>query len=339
MTTELKRWTGLSSEEWLAKRRGRITSSTVAACLGLDPHCTPLQAYSRITGQGQGSEPTPAMLRGTALEPTVLEEPCRREPCMVKFAAAFVTGGDWRADSADCLYTNSLTRSRFVGEGKTSAQGSAHLWGADGSTDVPEHVLVQCLWHLAHWPDTAACVVPVLLGGWQFEFRVLHVLRDEQTIGLLLDRAERFYRDHVEPLRPPAATERDDEILRRLYPSHREGKFLLDTGPELDGQLNQYRGLRNAIRELESAKRALSATLRATLQDAEGARTAEHLVSYRQTKGRLVTDWEAVARDLARDTNIDAFIERHTHLKPGPRVLRVTPRKESHDTATNSTVH
>lgn len=38
------------SPEWLAARRGRITASTAAAILGMNPHEGPLAAYNKIQG-------------------------------------------------------------------------------------------------------------------------------------------------------------------------------------------------------------------------------------------------------------------------------------------------
>lgn len=38
------------SEQWHAARRGRITASVAAACLGLHPHTGPLTAYKQIKG-------------------------------------------------------------------------------------------------------------------------------------------------------------------------------------------------------------------------------------------------------------------------------------------------
>lgn len=37
--------------EWLEARKGKITASLAAACLGLDPHKGPLAAFNEITGR------------------------------------------------------------------------------------------------------------------------------------------------------------------------------------------------------------------------------------------------------------------------------------------------
>lgn len=39
------------TEEWLEARKGKITASLAAACLGLDPYTGPLSAWNQITGR------------------------------------------------------------------------------------------------------------------------------------------------------------------------------------------------------------------------------------------------------------------------------------------------
>lgn len=44
------------SDEWFEARRGKLTASLAAACLGLDPHTGPLSAYNQITGLTKAPE-------------------------------------------------------------------------------------------------------------------------------------------------------------------------------------------------------------------------------------------------------------------------------------------
>lgn len=57
------------SEEWFAARKGRITASLAAGCLGLDPYCSPRKAWKQITTGGAGA-PNRAMLWGVINEGT-----------------------------------------------------------------------------------------------------------------------------------------------------------------------------------------------------------------------------------------------------------------------------
>lgn len=44
------------TDDWLNLRKGRITASLAAACLGLDPHTGPLGAFNQITGRSGGTD-------------------------------------------------------------------------------------------------------------------------------------------------------------------------------------------------------------------------------------------------------------------------------------------
>ncbi len=56
------------SEEWFIARKGKITASVAAACLGLDPYCSPRMAWKRINGHQ--TKKNARMLWGSANEGT-----------------------------------------------------------------------------------------------------------------------------------------------------------------------------------------------------------------------------------------------------------------------------
>ena len=313
------------SEEWHAARKGRVTSSVAAAVLGLDPDMTPLQAWMSITGR-ERFDGNKATVRGTVLEPVVLDYPTlggelKRTP------ARFVgPEGAWWGDSSDCLYHGD---DLFVGEGKTVAQGLVGRWGDDGTDEVPDKVLVQSLWHLHAWPETRACIVPVLFGGYKFEFRQYSVERDADLIGDIVERCERWHRDHVVADRPPEATAGDDDGLKYLWPKHVPDKWI-DPTSELAQLVAEYIDARDAAKQAESAKKSASARLRQILGDAEGSRGmddsgAPFKVTHKLQSGKLVTNWEAIARELGAT---DQDIQRHTGSGEGCRVLRCTRPKK-----------
>lgn len=305
-----------SREEWLGLRRGRMTSSLVAGALGMNEHMTPLEAWCAITGRDD-FDGNKATLRGTLLEGPVLDYPTR-EGAYTRLPAAFVHN-DWTGDSADCLYT-SPAGDLYVGEGKTAALTMADGWGTEGTDEIPLNVVVQCCWHMGHWPETVATVVPMLIGGYKFEFREYRVKREDDLIGSIFESAERFYRDYVVNDRPPPASAGDDDALRHLWPKHVPEKFL-PPSDELEQLTRAYVEARDTEKAAEKLKKAHGARLRQLLGDAEGAQGRGWKITHKYQAGPMQTDWEGLAKHLGATF---ADEQKFTSQQPGWRVLRAT---------------
>jgi predicted phage-related endonuclease len=306
-----------SREEWLGLRKGRMTSSLVAAALGMDEHKTPLEAWLAITGRDD-FDGNKATLRGSLLESPVLDYPTRGGHLRRRPASFVRHSNGWSADSADCVYIGD--GGRFVGEGKTVAGGGADAWGAEGTDEIPERVIVQCCWHMAHWPETQGAIVPVLVGGWTFEFREYHVARDADLIGEIMESAERFHRDHVVTDLPPPATAHDDGALKYLWPKHVPEKFV-PASAKLEELTRVYVAARDELKAAEEKKKTAGMQLRQLLGDAEGSIGRGWKVTHKWQPGGLVTDWKAMAEHLGAD---EALEQQFTREAPGHRVLRAT---------------
>lgn len=304
-------------EEWLGLRKGRMTSSLISAALGMNEDMTPLEAWLAITGRDD-FDGNKATLRGSLLESPVLDYPTRGGHLKRKPAPFARHRNGWSADSADCVYVGD--GGRFVGEGKTVAQGGADAWGPEGTDEIPERVIVQCCWHMAHWPETQGTIVPVLIGGWRFEFREYHVARDEDLIGSLVESAERWHRDHVVTDMPPPATARDDAALKHLWPRHVPEKFVPPSA-KLEELTRAYVAARDELKAAEAKKGELSMRLRQVLGDAEGSVGRGWKVTHKWQSGGIVTDWKAIAEHLGAT---EAHEQQFTREAPGHRVLRAT---------------
>lgn len=308
-----------STDQWLGLRKGRVTSSPVAGALGMNRHQTPLEAWLSITGRSL-FEGNKATIRGTRLEQPVLDYPTR-EGRYTRAPAPFVLHANgWAADSTDCLYADE-NGVMHVGEGKTAAQGMAVGWGHEGTDEIPENVLVQSYWHLGHWPAAVGCVVPVLIGGFTFEFREYYVPRDNDLIGELFDLAEKFYRDHILLDVPPAPTADDRDGLAYLWPKHVPDKWL-PPSTEIERLTRAYVDARAQEKAGKAMKEDLRGQLAFLLGDAEGSRGAGWKVTLKhQGGGSPVTNWEALAKELSPP---ETLIKKHTTVSKGFRSLRAT---------------
>lgn len=92
-----------------------------------------------------------------------------------------------------------------------------HLWGKDGTADVPAYVYAQCQ-HYIYTLELDEMDVATLLAG--SDFRIYNLQRDEKFISMMLDIADEFW-DRVEAGVPPEPlwqSKAITDLLTHLYP-------------------------------------------------------------------------------------------------------------------------
>lgn len=320
--------------EQLAARKGLITSSVAAACLGMHPRMSPLQAKQAILGLSP-FEGNAATERGNELEQVVLQYPAKKLGLIYEPAPFRKHANGWAADSCDALYYEpgcvpGFDAPKLLGEGKTAALGMSREFGELGTDEVPVPAWVQAHWHMIHWPEAERCVVPVLVGGWQFEFRLYYVERDIEIEGSLLDKLARYHRDYIVGDAEPPAISQDLEWLKETYATAEHLDYLAST-PEVDALAAEYRQWRNALDESEEGVANARAKLEQFIGTHSGVETASGRISWRNNKPSQRIDWEHLASDLMRHMPEDArnaLIAKATRTVPGPRVFRPSFKKE-----------
>ena len=338
------------SEAQLKARVGKITSSVAAGVLGVNPRMTQLEAWMRITGRLPPVPENKAMRRGNRLEELVLDYPAE-ELGLVRTAAPFRQHPDfpWAGDSADALYwapedigaeTSPVTllaagvRPTYVGEGKTASGGVAKSYGEEGSDDVHPGTLVQSHWHHIHWPEVSrrSCLVPVLVGGFAFEFRIYYVARNDEFAAAIMEDCARWHRDHVVADKPPPASKPGDtEHLLSLFPRNTLG--LAEPTAELERLALEKDAASDRRKAAEADEEMAKTSLRELLGLHSGAQGRGWRVRYQQNRPTLKADYEAALRHLgglvgASDRLVADCVERHTTERAGARPLVVTLTQE-----------
>ena len=85
------------TEAWFAARRGRITASRAASCLGLG-YDSPAEAWRQITGRSPKQDPNEHMRRGLAWEETTR----RRYEAMARSLGVLMPVGGCPARGVSC---------------------------------------------------------------------------------------------------------------------------------------------------------------------------------------------------------------------------------------------
>lgn len=298
-------------------RLGKVTSSIAAAALGLHQHMTPLQAWLAVKGELPDKD-TKATERGNRLERVILES-VAEDLGLTMRPAEFRSLAPWAGDSADALYLDDLGRPAAIGEGKSAAMGVARQYGEEETDEIPEATLIQSHWHLLHWPEVRVCWVPVLVGGYAFEFRRYRVDRDEELEGVIWQDLERWHQDYVLADKPPPLRGGDEDWILRQHPKATRPMML--STPEIEDLARSYDAAHEALKVIEANKKTAGARLRQLLGEHEGVRADWGSISYGNTKGKV--SWKAVALELGAS---EELITKHT--PEGGRTLRVTVRSK-----------
>lgn len=252
---------GMSREDWLAARRNGIGSSDAAAVLGLDEYRSPLAVYVDKKGLLPEEPENRFVAWGTRLEPVVASWFEAETGKKVRRRRAILRHSERPYVIADLDRT--VVGEHAVLEIKTSSAWNRDEWGGD---QIPLRVVVQ-VQHQLSVTGYPYGYVAVLLGG--NDARWTRLDRDDTLIAAMLDRYERFWRDHVEAgVEPPVSAASDADLTEALYPQEHEDKTILlpSTAHDAIDYLLKARADRKAA---EAAEAQAKAAVQALLGDAE----------------------------------------------------------------------
>jgi len=318
----------------LKARHGLMTSSVVAAALGLDPHMGPLTAQVAIRGQRVFAG-NPATERGDYCEPACLDwAAAQLRAQLTATAGRFVKKVKWKkppfvahrngwsGDSADAVFHDRDGKVLALGEAKTVSAREQSGWGQPGTDQIPDRVLIQCCWHLMHHPSADVVLVPMLLGGWDFEFQMYRVERRQSLIDDLAREACEWHKKYIlgDAVAPP--DDRDADALKTRWPLGGQGEAVMTEEMERCAiEKARWRAIREAAEAHEGTARA---RLIALLGDRDYAANERIAVSYRCSKDSVKVDYKAFVEQQVQPP-IEQ-LQPYTRVVRGHRTLLVTPR-------------
>lgn len=305
----------------LDMRRSGITATDIVAIAGFSRWMTDLEVYE----QKLGAPPKPmnlAMQMGHAAEPVVVDALAREYD--LRLAPGETTRHNimpWVLATPDRFVLDERDVRCAVVECKLVGWRQVPDWlDADGVAVFPDSVAIQAMWQMGTTAQRR-CFVGALLGGWSDDdFHHTIVEFNESIWWNLLELAERFWKDHVEPKRPPKPDDsaRATETLQRLYPSIRRREIVAAT-PEVEELMVRYREAGEREKNAEAEKREAGNALRALIADAEGVRGDELKAVWGESRGRVSVEriaehYKLSVEDIEKNCRGDAS-----------RTLRVAP--------------
>lgn len=320
----------------------KIGGSDVAALVGLSPWATPLTVYARIVS-GQATNDSPALRRGRLMEPVIraMYAADNGVELLGPASLAHPMNRHVRASLDDVARRQG--HGRHAVEYKSVWPSEVGAWGKAGTDEVPDYYATQVHWYLgigfesgAIEEDTAD--VAALMLGVEETPRVYRVRHDREVYEWLMDAAQRFWFDHVEPRKPPTPTmpAREAEAARRLYRAEREPLATFDALPPEDkAAVLAYAEARRAAKAAEDERDAAEVRLKLALGWRAGVEALprdcglQRLTWTADKRGKV--SWKEAFEALARETGVAPEVVQRVaescRGEPG-RTLRATETEE-----------
>ena len=242
--------------------RGYIGGGNIAGILGLSPFRTPLDEYLLIVNELQ-DELTPEKAEffedRRDLEPWLSKKFTRRTGLQVVRTNVRYQDKEfpWARAEIDFEPEGDCT-----GETKSVHPNAINGWGKPEEGDEPPaYVTAQAMWGLGI-TGRSLCYVQAMIG---FDVhRVYEIPRDDELIAEIRKQAERFWKYHVLPRRPPPPVNVED--LLRLYPRGTGRAVEADTETQLS--MTELHALRQRIKFLEAQKAVEEFKIKVFMRDA-----------------------------------------------------------------------
>lgn len=206
------------TDEQLAARKLGIGGSEVGALVGLNPFAGPFEIYMNKT-EGRAFEGNAHTERGEFLEDGTAKWWAHRNK------AELSNPGTIRHPTKAIVMCTPDRLAKFADGSmldlsvKVPSRRSQEHWGEPGTDDVPEAYLAQVQWELFILEELVGIREAVIVAPFD-DLACYPVKADPELQGMLVDAAEKFWRDHVEPRRPPPVDGSDfsSEYLQKRFP-------------------------------------------------------------------------------------------------------------------------
>lgn len=295
----------MDHKEWLLERRKCITGTDISAIVGLNKWKSPVDVFMEKIGMGEDIVENEAMRWGKTLEPLIAERWAKDHGVPIK-QGEFIRKGIY-GGTPDYLSDTTLLEIKTVG------LRSASYWGEPGSDQIPEQYLCQVQWYL-NLTDLEKADVPVLIGGQ--DYRVYHVMRNNQLIDLLTSAAEGFWNRYVlnEEAPPLDSGDGSKKYLASFFPKN-NGNIIQATA-DISDVARELNHVRTQAEQLEIRKAELENKIKYAIANNDGISDRTFKATWKSTKESEKTDWEKLARSLNINNQL---IREFTVSKPGAR--------------------
>jgi putative phage-type endonuclease len=278
-------------EEWLKHRLCGIGGSEIAAVCGISKYKTPLDIYNEKLGLIPPFEGNARTEAGNRLENTVAEWYADETGNKVIRDNKMWILDDYLVANVDrIIIPNDSTQynGRGILEVKTAGTWAAKNW----IEEPPVEYTFQLQHYLdvldLHWGEFA-----VLIGG--NDFRHYFIERDDELIALKNEQARKFWFENVLKKNPPDPVNSKD--IETIYSRIEAGK-VIEAAEPVYATVEELRGVKQRIKELESKEAEYTERLKLLMRDADALMfRGETLVSWKQSKDSVLFDAKRLQKE------------------------------------------
>ncbi len=252
------------------RRLEGMTATDIAAVVNLHPYRSPISVWSEKRGEAPPWIDTDRTRWGDLLEPVIRSDYAARHEVRVEVPGTLEhPDAPWMLATPDGVAYPIGGADPLEGlEIKCHTIRLSWMYGPPGTDEVPPHVLIQAVWGMAVTGLTRWRVIAFIDGQPQ-EYLID---RDDELIGALQERAEKFLVDNVRGGTPPDpdGSGNYDEWLKGRWKKNTDE--LIDIGDDLDTFELIARGKEIREREalLDDEFKKLTQQLQAKIGDAAG---------------------------------------------------------------------
>lgn len=262
------------SPSQIEQRLDGISATDIAAILGQHPFRSPIDVWREKTGTAEPFTGNDRTRWGHLLEPVIRSDYEERHGVRVEQCGTLEhPERAWMKATPDgIVYQPSATEPDRGLEIKTHTVRVAGEYGAPGTDEVPAYELAQCMWGMAtsglrRWDLVA------FIDGQPSEYVID---RDDELIGLMIERGERFLVDNIRAGVPPEPDGSDayDGYLRKRWTTNNADLITISGNTDDEhvtfSLIEQGRILRERLAADEAQLETITQTLKAKIGDRAG---------------------------------------------------------------------
>lgn len=285
-------------------RKMGITGSEIGIIAGVSPWGAPIDVYQSKLGLTERDPPTPAMLRGTMMEPAIKAHYETVTGLVVEDVGTIVHPDKFLAIATPDGYIRSKNRALEI---KTAGFRTASHWGEPGTDEIAEYYLPQVTWETAVL-EADDCDVPLDDG----ELKIYNVPFSMPLFERLYEIASRFWHDNILAENPPDpdGSKSYSDYLKELYPFQTRDDYLEST-PDMDELIYSLKHCKAMLKQNEQQAKTIENKIKHVLQDAPGMIGHWGKIHWKMMKDTIGPDWKAIATELGAD---EGLIEKHQKI-------------------------
>jgi putative phage-type endonuclease len=296
------------SPEQLAERLTAITATDISAVVGCNPFRSPMDVFLEKRGERPPFVETARSRWGHKLEKPIRQEYEELHNVRVEVPGTLTHPRHpwWKATPDGIVYPAGSSEPDRGLEIKVHGRDAIIFgrleYGDPGTDEVPPHELLQCMWGMGTTGLPRWDLVPFLDGA-PAEYIID---RDEELIGLLGERAERFYVDHILTGNPPEpdGSKAWDDFLKNKWKKNTEDFIPIDSEPAVLGVVQLLREARelvaNGETQVDQIRQKLELFIgeRAGLSFMEPGRKKPSILRWKRNKPGRKVDYIAIMSDM-----------------------------------------